>query len=144
MYVHINLEVEIAIWHCYSCTVRAVHTQECQHFYDTLPCALCQATAYAFYIRTYQELMYVQFLEHRHTNVPTYVCVYIRTYIHLYILKFCAIINFNSLCDLQLFLEAPDDILCFRFNPYKPNFVVGGCRNGQVRTLCVYVQYTCT
>jgi WD40 repeat protein len=31
-----------------------------------------------------------------------------------------------------LFLEAPDDILCFRFNPYKPNFVVGGCRNGQV------------
>nr|WAW84845.1 axonemal dynein intermediate chain 3 [Halisarca dujardinii] len=31
-----------------------------------------------------------------------------------------------------LFLEAPDDILCFHFNPYKPNFIVGGCSNGQV------------
>lgn len=32
----------------------------------------------------------------------------------------------------QLFLEAPDDILCFRFNPSNPNIVVGGCANGQI------------
>ncbi|KXS20411.1 WD40 repeat-like protein [Gonapodya prolifera JEL478] len=32
----------------------------------------------------------------------------------------------------QLMLEAPDDILCFRFHPQDPNIVVGGCINGQV------------
>ncbi|XP_064386318.1 dynein axonemal intermediate chain 3-like isoform X2 [Halichondria panicea] len=32
----------------------------------------------------------------------------------------------------QLFLEAPDDVLCFKFNPSDPNIVIGGCANGQV------------
>ena len=32
----------------------------------------------------------------------------------------------------QLFLEAPEDILCFKFNPSDPNIVAGGCINGQV------------
>ena len=32
----------------------------------------------------------------------------------------------------QLFLEAPDDIVCFQFNPTDPNVVVGGCINGQI------------
>ena len=32
----------------------------------------------------------------------------------------------------QLFLEAPDDVLCFKFNPSNPNVVVGGCANGQI------------
>ncbi|XP_019861052.1 PREDICTED: WD repeat-containing protein 63-like, partial [Amphimedon queenslandica] len=32
----------------------------------------------------------------------------------------------------QLFLEAPEDILCFKFNPSNPNLIVGGCINGQV------------
>ena len=43
----------------------------------------------------------------------------------------------SFLCSLQLFLEAPDDIQCFKFNPYKPNFVVGGCLNGLVSVYCV-------
>ncbi|XP_077981205.1 dynein axonemal intermediate chain 3-like [Glandiceps talaboti] len=32
----------------------------------------------------------------------------------------------------QLLLEAPDDIMCFKFNPVDPNIVAGGCINGQV------------
>lgn len=32
----------------------------------------------------------------------------------------------------QLLLEAPDDILCFQFNPTDPHIVAGGCVNGQV------------
>uniref|UniRef100_A0A7M5TTP2 Uncharacterized protein n=1 Tax=Clytia hemisphaerica TaxID=252671 RepID=A0A7M5TTP2_9CNID len=31
-----------------------------------------------------------------------------------------------------LLLEAPDDILCFKFNPSDPNIVCAGCFNGQV------------
>uniref|UniRef100_A0A1X7SK09 Uncharacterized protein n=1 Tax=Amphimedon queenslandica TaxID=400682 RepID=A0A1X7SK09_AMPQE len=31
----------------------------------------------------------------------------------------------------QLFLEAPEDILCFKFNPSNPNLIAGGCINGQ-------------
>ena len=33
---------------------------------------------------------------------------------------------------LQLLLEAPDDIMSFRFSPTDPNIIVGGCLNGQV------------
>ena len=32
----------------------------------------------------------------------------------------------------QLVLEAPEDILCFKFNPTDPNIVAAGCINGQV------------
>ncbi len=32
----------------------------------------------------------------------------------------------------QLFLEAPDDIVCFKFNPTNPKVIAGGCLNGQV------------
>lgn len=32
----------------------------------------------------------------------------------------------------QILLEAPDDILCFKFCPTDPNFVAGGCISGQV------------
>ncbi|CAL8094691.1 unnamed protein product [Calicophoron daubneyi] len=32
----------------------------------------------------------------------------------------------------QLLLEAPEDIICFKFNPTDPNIVAGGCFNGQV------------
>lgn len=32
----------------------------------------------------------------------------------------------------QLLLEAPDDVMCFKFNPTDPNIVAGGCINGQV------------
>ncbi|KAG5448486.1 WD repeat-containing protein 63 [Clonorchis sinensis] len=32
----------------------------------------------------------------------------------------------------QLLLEAPEDILCFQFNPTDPNIVAGGCFNGMV------------
>uniref|UniRef100_A0A7M6DQP7 WD repeat-containing protein 63 n=3 Tax=Clytia hemisphaerica TaxID=252671 RepID=A0A7M6DQP7_9CNID len=31
-----------------------------------------------------------------------------------------------------LLLEAPDDILCFKFNPSDPNIVCAGCFNGQI------------
>lgn len=31
-----------------------------------------------------------------------------------------------------LFLEAPEDIVCFKFNPSNPNLIAGGCINGQV------------
>ena len=44
-----------------------------------------------------------------------------------------------SITSLQLFLEAPDDIQCFKFNPYKPSFVIGGCLNGLVRIHCAIV-----
>ena len=36
------------------------------------------------------------------------------------------------LCGVQLLLEAPDDILCFKFMPTNPAIVAGGCINGQV------------
>ena len=32
----------------------------------------------------------------------------------------------------QLFLEAPDTVRCFQFNPSNPNIIVGGCANGQI------------
>ncbi|PAA85905.1 hypothetical protein BOX15_Mlig003582g2 [Macrostomum lignano] len=32
----------------------------------------------------------------------------------------------------QLFLEAPEDVLCFEFCPSDPNIIVGGCINGQI------------
>ena len=31
-----------------------------------------------------------------------------------------------------LLLEAPDDIICFQFNPLNPDIVCGGCINGQI------------
>ena len=36
---------------------------------------------------------------------------------------------------IQLLMEAPDDILCFEFNPSDPNVIAGGCINGQVKYL---------
>jgi WD40 repeat protein len=46
----------------------------------------------------------------------------------------------------QLFLEAPEDILCFKFNPSNPNLIAGGCINGQVyrfisSTACIILSY---
>lgn len=35
-------------------------------------------------------------------------------------------------CIDQLLLEAPEDILCFKFSPTDPNIIAGGCLNGQV------------
>lgn len=35
----------------------------------------------------------------------------------------------------QLLLECPDDIFAFEFCPSDPNIIVGGCVNGQVRSL---------
>ncbi|KAJ3055753.1 WD repeat-containing protein 63 [Rhizophlyctis rosea] len=32
----------------------------------------------------------------------------------------------------QLMLEAPEDVGCFQFNPYDPNLVIGGLKNGQL------------
>ncbi|XP_065906152.1 dynein axonemal intermediate chain 3-like isoform X2 [Dysidea avara] len=32
----------------------------------------------------------------------------------------------------QLFLEAPDAIACFRYNPTNPTIIAGGCVNGQI------------
>ena len=32
----------------------------------------------------------------------------------------------------QLFLEAPDTVRCFQFNPSNPSVIVGGCSNGQI------------
>jgi WD40 repeat protein len=32
----------------------------------------------------------------------------------------------------QLLLDAPDDIVTFKFNPTNPNIIIGGCVNGQV------------
>lgn len=32
----------------------------------------------------------------------------------------------------QLILEAPSDVSVFRYNPKKPNIIIGGCVNGQV------------
>ena len=33
---------------------------------------------------------------------------------------------------LQILLEGPDDISCFKFNPTNPNIIAGGCINGQL------------
>jgi len=38
----------------------------------------------------------------------------------------------------QLFLEAPDAIGCFRYNPTNPAIIAGGCVNGQVTILSLY------
>ncbi|NXE66469.1 WDR63 protein, partial [Calcarius ornatus] len=38
---------------------------------------------------------------------------------------------FDPLC-LQLVLKAPEDICCFQFSPSNPNFIAGGCVDGQV------------
>ena len=40
--------------------------------------------------------------------------------------------SFTDPINPQLFLEAPDDILCFKFCPTNPNIIAGGCINGQV------------
>ncbi|KAI6660473.1 WD repeat-containing protein 63-like [Oopsacas minuta] len=32
----------------------------------------------------------------------------------------------------MLMLEAPDDVMCFQFNPVNPNIIVGGCMNGYI------------
>ena len=42
---------------------------------------------------------------------------------------------------LQLLLEAPDDINCFKFSPTDSNIIAGGCVNGQV-VLWDISQYT--
>ena len=33
---------------------------------------------------------------------------------------------------VQLLLEAPEDIMCFKFCPTDPNIIAGGCISGQV------------
>uniref|UniRef100_A0A8D2P0V5 WD repeat domain 63 n=1 Tax=Zosterops lateralis melanops TaxID=1220523 RepID=A0A8D2P0V5_ZOSLA len=38
---------------------------------------------------------------------------------------------FDPIC-LQLVLKAPEDICCFQFSPSDPNFIAGGCVDGQV------------
>ncbi|XP_066048637.1 dynein axonemal intermediate chain 3 isoform X2 [Chamaea fasciata] len=38
---------------------------------------------------------------------------------------------FDPIC-LQLVLKAPEDIYCFQFSPSEPNFIAGGCVDGQV------------
>uniref|UniRef100_A0A8C5IJT4 WD repeat domain 63 n=1 Tax=Junco hyemalis TaxID=40217 RepID=A0A8C5IJT4_JUNHY len=38
---------------------------------------------------------------------------------------------FDPSC-LQLVLKAPEDIYCFQFSPSNPNFIAGGCVDGQV------------
>lgn len=43
--------------------------------------------------------------------------------------------NFSDTINPQFLLEAPNDVLCFRFHPLNPNIVAAGCVNGQVRTL---------
>ncbi|CAH8459503.1 unnamed protein product [Schistosoma curassoni] len=40
--------------------------------------------------------------------------------------------SFNDPLKPQLLLHAPDDIMCFQFNPTSPNYIAGGCINGQV------------
>ncbi|CAH8475140.1 unnamed protein product [Heterobilharzia americana] len=40
--------------------------------------------------------------------------------------------SFNDPLKPQLLLNAPDDIICFQFNPTNPNYIAGGCVNGQV------------
>ncbi|KAA0184104.1 WD repeat-containing protein 63 [Fasciolopsis buskii] len=40
--------------------------------------------------------------------------------------------SFSDPIQPQLLLDAPEDILCFQFNPTDPNIVAGGCYNGQV------------
>ncbi|KAJ3194937.1 WD repeat-containing protein 63 [Entophlyctis luteolus] len=40
--------------------------------------------------------------------------------------------SFNDPIHPQLILEGPEDIGCFQFNPSDPNFIAGGCINGQI------------
>eukprot|EP00698_Gefionella_okellyi_P010813 TRINITY_DN2837_c0_g1_i2.p1 TRINITY_DN2837_c0_g1~~TRINITY_DN2837_c0_g1_i2.p1 ORF type:complete len:688 (-),score=113.97 TRINITY_DN2837_c0_g1_i2:175-2238(-) len=40
--------------------------------------------------------------------------------------------NFVDTIHPQMLLEAPNDVLCFKFNPQNPNLIAGGCLNGQV------------
>ncbi|CAH8834018.1 unnamed protein product [Trichobilharzia szidati] len=40
--------------------------------------------------------------------------------------------SFSDPLKPQLLLNAPDDIICFQFNPTNPNYIAGGCVNGQV------------
>jgi hypothetical protein len=40
--------------------------------------------------------------------------------------------NFIDTINPQFVLEAPNDVMCFRFNPANPNMVAAGCVNGQV------------
>jgi WD40 repeat protein len=41
--------------------------------------------------------------------------------------------NFSDPIHPQLLLEGPDEIQCFKFNPYNSSIIVAGCHNGQVR-----------
>ena len=40
--------------------------------------------------------------------------------------------NLYNYISVQILLEGPDDISCFKFNPTNPNIVAGGCINGQL------------
>ena len=40
--------------------------------------------------------------------------------------------NFIDPIHPQFVLESPNDVICFRFNPERPEIVAGGCYNGQV------------
>ena len=82
------------------------------------------------YVRTYITCLKICLSAASPSTVPLTLQMQLRTYVHMYTAS-------SFLCSLQLFLEAPDDIQCFKFNPYKPNFVVGGCLNGLVSVYCV-------
>ncbi|PIK53480.1 WD repeat-containing protein 63 [Apostichopus japonicus] len=40
--------------------------------------------------------------------------------------------SFSDPIHPQILLEAPEDIVCFKFNPTDPNIIAGGCINGQI------------
>merc|ERR1719500_375047 len=40
--------------------------------------------------------------------------------------------SFSDPIHPKLLLEAPDDVMCFRFCPTDPNMIIGGCFNGQI------------
>ncbi|KAJ3138701.1 WD repeat-containing protein 63 [Geranomyces variabilis] len=40
--------------------------------------------------------------------------------------------SFHDPIHPQLILEAPEDIMCFKFNPHDPNIIAGGCITGQI------------
>ncbi|KAL5486545.1 hypothetical protein EMCRGX_G019042 [Ephydatia muelleri] len=65
---------------------------------------------------------------HRHSFDES-VELYAKTNVSLHLILLW---SFADPIHPQLFLEAPDDVLCFKFNPSNPNQIIGGCANGQV------------
>ena len=46
--------------------------------------------------------------------------------------SFILIWSFSDPIHPKLLLEAPDDVMCFKFCPSDPNMIIGGCFNGQI------------